>query len=144
MATVFDVNSHELIGKVEEELKKIEQIKSPEWAKFVKTGITKVKPPEQDDFWYIRAASILNQMYVQGRPLGVQRFRVKYGGKRKNQSKPAHFAKGSGKIIRNILQQLEAAGFIQKTTINNQKGRVITKKGKSFLDKIAAQLKRSA
>ena len=144
MATVFDVNSHELIVKVKEELKKVEQIKAPEWTKFVKTGITKVKPPEQDDFWHIRAASIIYQMYVQGRPLGVQRFRVKYGGKRKNQSKPAHFAKGSGKIIRNILQQLESAGFIQKTTINNQKGRILTKKGKSFIDKIAAQIKRSA
>ena len=144
MAMVFDVNPHLLIGKLKDELKKVEQVKPPEWAKFVKTGVTKVKPPEQDDFWYIRAASILKQLYTQGRPLGVQRLRVKYGGKKKNQSKPAHFAKGSGKIIRNILQQLESAGFVQKATINNQKGRVITKKGKSFLDKIAAQLRRSA
>ena len=140
MVTVFDVNPHALIGKLKEELKKVNQIKPPEWAKFVKTGNMKNKPPEEDDFWYIRTASILRQFYVQGRPIGVQRLRVKYGGKKKKKSKPKHFAKGSGKIIRNILQQLESAGFIQKTTINNQKGRVLTNKGKSYLDKIAAQV----
>ncbi len=144
MATVFDVSPHELIGKLKEELKKVEQIKSPEWAKFVKTGASKTKPPEQEDFWYIRAASILRQIYVQGRPVGVQRLRVRYGSKKRRKSKPKHFAKGSGKIIRKILQQLEAADFIQKTTINNKKGRILTKKGKSYLDKIAAQIMKGA
>jgi len=86
MATVFDVNPHQLIGKLKEELKKTDAIKAPEWAKFVKTGSMKNKPPEQDDFWYIRAASILRQLYIQGRPLGVQRLRVKYGGKKKKKS----------------------------------------------------------
>jgi small subunit ribosomal protein S19e len=140
MVNVFDVDPHALIGKVKEELKKVEQVKPPEWAKFVKTGSMKNKPPEQEDFWYIRAASILRQLYVQGRPVGVQRLRVKYGGKKKKKSRPKHFAKGSGKIIRNILQQLESAGFVQKVTINNQKGRTLTNKGKSFLDKIAAKV----
>ncbi|MCD6575805.1 MAG: 30S ribosomal protein S19e [Nanoarchaeota archaeon] len=142
MATVFDVNPHQLIGKLKEELKKTDAIKAPEWAKFVKTGSMKNKPPEQDDFWYIRAASILRQLYIQGRPLGVQRLRVKYGGKKKKKSKPKHFAKGSGKIIRVILQQLEAAGLVQKATINNQKGRIITSKGKSLIDKLATQIKK--
>ena len=140
MATVFDVNPHTLIGKLKDELKKVEQVKPPEWAKFVKSGASKVKPPEQEDFWYTRAASILRQIYVQGKPIGVQRLRVKFGSKIRKKSKPKHFARGSGKIIRNILQQLEAAGFIQKTTINTHKGRVLTKKGKSYLDKLSAQI----
>ena len=140
MATVFDVSPHELIGKLKDELKKIDGIKAPEWSKFTKTGSFKNKPPEQDDFWYIRAASILRQLYVQGRPLGVQRLRVKYGGKKKRKSKPKHFVRGGGKIIRNILQQLEASGLIQKVTVNNQKGRMITSKGKSMIDKLATQI----
>jgi len=141
MATVFDVNPHLLIGKLKEELKKVEQIKTPEWAKFVKTGASKSKPPEQEDFWYLRAASILRQIYIQGKPLGVQRLRVKFGSKNKKKSKPKHFTKGSGKIIRSILQQLEAAGLLQKANVNNHKGRILTKKGKSYVDKISAQIK---
>ncbi|MCD6547076.1 MAG: 30S ribosomal protein S19e [Nanoarchaeota archaeon] len=144
MATVFDVNPHELIGKLKEELKKIDQIKMPEWAKFVKTGSTKTKPPEQEDFWYIRAASILRQLYIRGKPMGVQRLRVKYGDKTKNTGKPPHFKKASGKIIRNILQQLEAAGLVEKTEIKGRKGRIITNKGKSLIDKLAAQIKKGA
>lgn len=142
MVTVFDVDPHKLINILKEELKKVEQIKPPEWSKFVKTGVTREKPPEQEDFWYIRAASILRQLYVRGKPIGVQRFRVKYGGKTKNRSKPKHFKKASGKIIRVILQQLEAAGFVQKAMIKNKKGRIITRKGKSLIDKIAAKIER--
>lgn len=142
MTTVFDVDANDFIAKTKEELKKIEQVKMPDWAKFVKTSSARTKPPEQEDFWYIRAAAILRQVYVRGTPVGVQRLRVKYGGRTINRVKKKRERRSCGKIIRVLLQQLESAGFLQKATINNQKGRVITNKGKSFLDKIAAQVKR--
>jgi small subunit ribosomal protein S19e len=140
MVSIFDVEADKLIGKTKEELKKIDKIKPPEWSKFVKTGVSREKTPQQEDFWYIRAAAILRQLYKMGKPTGVQRLRTKYGGKQKNTTKPDHFVKGSGKIIRNIIQQLEEAGFVKKTTINDKKGRTLTKKGTSFLDKIAASI----
>ena len=142
MTTVFDVNANDFIAKTKEELKKVEQIKMPDWAKFVKTSSARTKPPEQDDFWHVRAAAVLRQIYIRGTPVGVQRLRVKYGGKTMNNSKKKRERRGSGKMLRVILQQLESAGFLQKETVKNQKGRVITSKGKSFLDKIAAQSKR--
>jgi small subunit ribosomal protein S19e len=142
MTTVFDVRADDLIKRVKEELKKVEQVRPVEWSKFVKTASIKSKPPVQDDFWYIRAASIMRQLYIRGRPIGVQRLRTKYGGKQQNKTKPAHFMKAGGSIIRKVMQQLEAAGLIQKATVNGKKGRILTKKGISYLDKIAAQIKK--
>jgi small subunit ribosomal protein S19e len=82
----------------------------------------------------------MRQVYKVGKPVGVQRLRTKYGGKQKNRTRPDHFVKGGGSNIRKIFQQLEAAGFIKKTSVNNHKGRVLTNKGMSFLDKIAASI----
>jgi small subunit ribosomal protein S19e len=140
MATVFDVPADKLIEKAKEGLKKVEQIKPPVWSKFVKSGVSKNKPPEQEDFWFIRAASMMRQLYVRDRPLGIQRFRNKYGTTVKTLRRPTHFKKASGSTIRKILQQLEAAGFAKKVTINGKKGRTLTPKGKSYLDKFAAQV----
>jgi small subunit ribosomal protein S19e len=140
MVNIFDIDADKLIRKTKEELKKVEQIKPPAWSKFVKTAVANSRPPQEDDFWYTRAAAIMRQLYKTDRPLGVQRLRTKYGGKQQNKIKPAHFKKGSGSIIRKLMQQLEAAGFIKKTAVNKHAGRVLTPKGKSFIDKIATAL----
>ncbi len=135
MATVFDVDPNELIMRAKEKLKEIKEIQPPEWAKFVKTGAHRERPPQQDDWWYIRAAAVLRKIYVHG-PLGVSRLRKLYGGRKNRGYAPERKYRGSGAIIRKILQQLEAAGFLEK----NKKGRKITKKGMSFLDKIATEI----
>lgn len=136
MVTAREVDPQKLVEKVKEELKKIEEIKPPEWAKFAKSGVHKQRPPEQLDFWYIRAASILRRIYLNG-PVGVERLRSYYGGARKRGYFPRHFKKASGAIIRKILQQLEKAGFVEKCA----KGRKITPKGQKFLDNIAKEVK---
>ena len=41
--------------------------------------------------------------------------------------------------IRKILQQLEAAGLVEKT----KDGRILTSKGRSLLDKLAAQVRKN-
>jgi ribosomal protein S19E (S16A) len=43
--------------------------------------------------------------------------------------------KASGKMIRVILQQSEAAGLVEKVS-NMQHGRRLTEKGRKFLDSI--------
>ena len=48
-------------------------------------------------------------------------------------------SKGSGAIIRKALQQLEAAGLVE--TVKG-KGRVVTNKGRSLLDKLATEIKK--
>ena len=136
---MYDVDPQELIAKTAEELKKISEVNPPAWAPFVKTGVHKERPPVDDNWWYSRTASILRKIYRLG-PIGVSKLRTKYGGRKNRGVKKEHFCKGSGSIVRKSLQQLEKAGFVKFAGKDLHKGRIITPKGKSFLDKIATQI----
>ena len=140
---VYELNAQEYNLKLAEALKKVEEFKEPEWAKFVKSGAAKERPIDDEDFWYKRAASILRNIYKTG-SVGVQRLRTKYGSKKNRGFKPEAFKKGSGKIIRTILQQADKAGFteIQKPVrgVKSKKpGRILTDKGKSFLENLGGE-----
>ena len=132
MTTVYDVPADHLIRKVAEELKKRQEIKPPAWAAFAKTGVHKEMPPEDPDWWFIRAAAVLRRVYVDG-PLGVERMRSFYGGNKNRGSRPNAFRKGSGSILRKALQQLEAAGLI----IHDKTGRRVSPAGMAYLDNVA-------
>jgi len=66
-----DVPVQKLIEKLSEELKKNENIKPPDWSKFVKTGVSVERPPLQRDWWFLRSAAILRKVYLDG-PVGVE------------------------------------------------------------------------
>ena len=131
---IFEKDPKEFVIKLAEALKKFQEIKSPEWVFLVKSGVSKQRPPENPDFWYIRTASILRQLYIQG-VVGVGRLRTKYGSKKNKGSQPSRFKKASGKSIRVILQQTELAGLTEKVT-KRQFGRRLTLKGRELLDSI--------
>lgn len=135
-----NVNSQEFIQVCKEELKKFKEIKPPEWARFTKTGVHKKFPPQEEDWWYTRVASILRRIYLDG-PVGVERLKTYYGGKKERGHKPEKFKKAGGKIIRKCLQQLETIGFIEKNKNSKKKGRVITEEGKKFLRKVMLKVK---
>ena len=139
MVSVFDVNTNKLITQVAEELKKIESIKPPAWSTFAKTGRHKERPPVKADWWYTRSAAVLRKVYICG-PVGVSKLRTKYGGKKNRGFQPEAVYKGSGSIIRKIMQQLEKAELVKKVEQGVKKGKIITPKGKSFLDKVAKQV----
>jgi small subunit ribosomal protein S19e len=136
MTTVYDVPATELIKKVSDKLKEMDEIQPPEWAAYVKTGVNRDLPPDDPDWWYIRCASLLRRVYIDG-PVGVSRLKTVYGGKKNNGSKPHHFEKASGAVLREALRQLEGAGFIA----SSKEGRSITPKGQSFLDNTAFEVK---
>ena len=136
MTTVYDASADHLIRKVAEELKKRKEITPPPWAAFAKTGAHKEMPPEDPDWWYVRVAAVLRRVYVDG-PLGVERMRSFYGGKKNRGSKPNAFRKGSGSILRKSLQQLEAAGLV----IHDKTGRRVSPAGMAFLDNMAHDAK---
>jgi small subunit ribosomal protein S19e len=115
-------------------LKNIPEFEPPEWSFFVKSGVSRERPADDEDFWYKRAASILRQLYLNG-VVGVQRLRTRYGGKKNRGGKPEQFRRASGKIIRVILQQAERAGLVEKVD-KLQFGRRLTQKGRDFLDSI--------
>ena len=121
-------------SKLIEELKKIKEIKAPEWAPFVKTGAHKERPPVQEDWWYQRTASILKKVSYFG-PIGVNRLSRYYGGRKNRGYKPERKYNGSRNIIRKILQQLEKAELI-KSVNAPRAGKVITKKGNDLLKKV--------
>lgn len=138
MASIYDVSAEKLIKKAAEELKK--DIKMPQWARFVKTGAGKERPPIENDWWYMRAASILRKIYING-PIGVNKLAKKYSSKKNMGHKPERVYTGSGKIIRTILQDLEKQGYIKFAEKKVHKGRIITPKGKKFLDNLSKNLK---
>lgn len=131
---VYDIRPNEFNKKLAEALKKIEEFKTPEWTIFVKTSVARSRPPVENDWWYSRAASILRQVFKKG-VIGVNRLKNRYGGRKIRGSQPEEFRKGSGKIIRVILQQAEKAGFLKKSD-GKKKGRELTKKGLEFLNSI--------
>jgi small subunit ribosomal protein S19e len=140
MANVYDVDPTELIEKAAEELKKNDAIKPPVWVDYVKTGVHCERGPARKDWWYVRVAAVLRTIYRSEGPIGVSKLRVKYGGKKRRGYRPPHFYKGSGNIIRKVLQQLEKAGYLKKEEKSQNKGRIITPLGKAFLDKLATQI----
>ena len=137
MVTALEVPADLLIERVAEKLRKMPQIRPPAWAYYVKTGAHKERLPDNPDWWYYRAASILRKLYKRGRPVGIERLRTAYGGRVNRGVAPEHFMKGSGSIIRKVLQQLERAGLVRKV---RGKGRVLTEQGRSLLDNTAYEI----
>lgn len=139
MPHILIANPEKLIKRAAEELKAKKIVQPEPWAKFVKTGHHKERTPDQEDWWFLRSASIMRMISRFG-PIGTQKLRVKYGGRKDRGYKPERFYPASGSIIRSILQQLEKAEMLQQTQKGVHKGRILSPKGVSFLDKIAMQL----
>jgi len=134
---VYDTKPELYNQKLAEALSKIEEFKMPEWAYYVKTSVAHQRPPSEVEWWYKRVASILRQIFIKG-VVGVNRLKTRYGKRKSRGSKPERFRKGSGKIIRVILQQAEKAGFLAQST-TKKKGRQLTKKGLEFLSSIGGK-----
>ncbi len=136
MTTFYDVPAEDLNEAVAERI----DIEAPEWAEFTKTGISRDLPPEQEDFWAVRAASILRTVAKDG-PVGVERLRTKYGdakqGSNRYTVRPNRKVQGSGKIIRTILQQLEDEDLVAPA---EAEGRRISGQARALLDDTASDL----
>ena len=140
MAKFQEITANSLISKVAQELKNNGAIKAPEWSMIAKTGAHTTRPPTQADWWYVRAAALLRKIAVRG-PLGTEKLRVVYGGRKRRGHKPAEFRKAGGSAIRKVLQQLQTAGYVKYKDKGIKKGRIITPQGLSFLDKAAKAVK---
>jgi small subunit ribosomal protein S19e len=140
MTTFYDVPADDLIEAVAAELASESAIEQPDWAAFTKTGVDRELPPEQDDFWQIRAASLLRKV-ADNEPIGVGSLQAKYGGAKggsnRYQVRPAEKVQASGKLIRTILAQLEDAGYVETA---DGEGRRVTGDGRALLDNTAADV----
>lgn len=137
MVSIKDVPPKKLIEELAMYLKNnYKVISPPPWSKFVKTGTHRERLPQNNDWWWIRAASILRKIYL-NQHIGVGKLRKMYGGTRSMGLRPRHFRKAGGKIIRLILQQLEKAELIK--TVKGE-GRILTSNGMALLDRISIKI----
>jgi small subunit ribosomal protein S19e len=137
MTTFYDVPAAALIEAVADRLEG--EIEEPEWAGIAKTGVSRELPPEQENFWQLRAASLLRKVAVDG-PVGVERLRVAYGdskqGSNRYRVRSDQKARSSGKVIRTALQQLEEAGYVGQ----NPDGRIVSGQGRALIDEVAGEV----
>jgi small subunit ribosomal protein S19e len=135
MVNARDVPSAKLIGALAEQVKGLPGIKEPDWVHYVKTGSHAERPPENADWWFTRAASLLRKLYLHG-PVGLSDLERTYGGSKALAYFPKHHRDAAGSPIRKVLQQLEQAELVSKTP----KGRVLTPKGRAMLDKASMEI----
>lgn len=140
---IYNIKPGEYNNKLAEALKNYNEINAPDWSSFVKSSAGKERPIDEENFWYKRTASILRQIYI-NKTIGVNRLKSRYGTKKNRGYKPEKFVKGSGKIIRTILQQTDKAGITELTQgvkgVRSRKpGRQLTKKGKELLESIGEE-----
>jgi len=140
MTTLYDAPAEELIEAVAERLADEDAIEEPDWAQYTKSGVGRELPPEQEDFWTRRAASLLRKVAVDG-PVGIGSLRTEYGsakqGSTRYRTRPRHGSQASGKVIRTALQQLAEAGYVE---VAEGEGRTVTPEGQGFLDDTAAEV----
>ena len=136
MTNVYDIPAKKLIDTIAKKLQEDKTIVIPEANIFAKTGVNKENPPVDKNWWHTRCASILRKLYTNN-VIGVEHLKSEYGGRRDRGSKPNRVKSGSGTIVRRALQQLEKAGYVTKI---KGKGRILTSKGKSFLDNTSHEL----
>lgn len=146
MTTYYDIPANMLISALADKLSDSKDIVAPDWSEYVKTGVDRERPPTQDNWWTIRAASLLRKVAKQG-PIGVTTLAQTYGTVMNNGAGPNTPGVASRHIIRTALQQLEAAGLVEmvatkevETEEGKQQlysGRRITSAGQKMLDEVA-------
>merc|ERR1712048_1018024 len=147
--TVKDVPAKDFIEAFARHLKKGNKIAIPDWAVYYKTGVQRDLAPYDPDWLYVRAASVAYQIYMRGR-VGVNTLRKHYSTKKRAGTCTEHTRLSAGKVIRYCLQQLEEATLVarQEMEANNGgsyiSGKVLTKKGTTDMDRIAAHIAKEA
>merc|ERR1712224_987443 len=92
--TVKDVPADAFIKKCADFLKRQPKFQVPKWADLVKTGHFKELAPYDEDWFYIRAASIARKIYL--RPgCGIGALRHWYGGAHRRGTRTTTHSRGS-------------------------------------------------
>ena len=136
--TVRDVAPAVFIEAYALHLKNSDRFEIPKWTDLVKTGVHKELGPTDDDWYFVRAASIARKVYLKP-GVGVGALRKWYGGQNRRGARAKTFQRAAGGLIRSVLQQLEETKVVEKTASG---GRRITRVGQQDLDRIAGQVAR--
>jgi len=132
--SVRDVDAAKFIGAYAEYLKRQGRLPIPAWVDTVKTSNSKELPPQNPDWFYVRAAAVARHIYLR-KTVGVGRLRKAHGGTKNRGSAPSHHVDASGSVDRKVLQALEKIGVLEQD--EDKGGRRITAGGIRDLDRIA-------
>ncbi len=153
MTTFYDIPAELLIPALAERIATTDGIDTPDWAGFVKTGVSRERPPSQENWWFLRSAAILRKVAREG-PIGVTHLSQAYGGSKDNGAMPNTPGVAGRHIIRTSLQQLESAGLVEKVptkTLDTEDGEVqlyagrrVTSAGQKMLNEIAHDCRSAA
>jgi ribosomal protein S19E (S16A) len=89
-------------------------------------------PPQDIDWFYIRAASVARHVYLR-KTVGVGRLRKVHGSAKNRGSRPSHHVDASGSVDRKVMQALEKIQVLEKD--EEKGGRRITQQGQRDLDR---------
>ncbi len=89
-------------------------------------------PPQDIDWFYVRAASVARHVYVR-KTVGVGRLRRVHGSAKNRGSRPSHHVDASGSVDRKIMQALEKIQVLEQD--EEKGGRRITQQGQRDLDR---------
>ncbi|THV88773.1 hypothetical protein D6D27_07025 [Aureobasidium pullulans] len=104
------------------------------WVDTVKTGTAKELPPQNVDWFYVRAAAVARHIYMR-KNVGIGRLRKVHGSPKNRGSRPSRHVDASGSVDRKVCQSLEKIGVLE---LDEEKGgRRITQSGQRDLDRIA-------
>merc|ERR1712216_528575 len=109
--TVKDVDAHEFVKRYATHLKKQGKIQLPELVDLMKTSVSRELAPYDEDWFYIRCASLARRLYVR-QGTGVGAFSKVYGAKKRRGTLPGHFCRSSRGVIRNCPKQLMKVGVV--------------------------------
>ncbi|KAK3400950.1 ribosomal protein S19e-domain-containing protein [Sordaria brevicollis] len=132
--TVRDVEPHKFVNAYAAFLKRQGKLPVPGWVDTVKTGPAKEMPPQDIDWFFVRAASVARHVYLR-KTVGVGRLRRVHGTAKNRGSRPSHHVDASGSVDRKVLQALEKIGVLEQD--EEKGGRRITQQGQRDLDRIA-------
>jgi len=132
--SVRDVDADKFIRAYAEYLKRQGRLPVPAWVDTVKTSHANELPPQNPDWFYVRAAAVARHVYLR-KTVGVGRLRKVHGGTKNRGSRPSHHVDASGSVDRKVLQSLEKIGVGEKD--EEKGGRRVTQAGVRDLDRIA-------
>merc|ERR1711934_1348817 len=136
--TVKDVPADEFIKACADYLKRQPKFDVPKYHDIVKTGVIKELAPYDEDWFYVRAASILRKVYLR-KGTGVGALKKWYGGSTGTHrgTRKGHFSTASGAIIRKAMFELEKLQMMEHC---EDGGREISSKGRAEMDRIAGNI----
>merc|ERR1711934_962727 len=137
MKSYKEVSQAELVDELTLYLKANKVVTCPPGTVFVKTGPAKENSPDEAEWFFVRAASTLRRL-ADNREMGVMGLAKLFGSRNRRRIRKAHKVKSACGHIRQILQQLEKAGYVEMTEANKRR---VSVKGHELLGSVARTCK---